>query len=116
MLSISREVAPMIRIVLEHRTKDSADTMKLVQVIREIRAVAKQQPGFITGETLVNIEDPCHVLVISTWQKPEDWKAWDESPVRQEMRKPLLELIAEPYTVTTLSIPIVWSESIAHVF
>ncbi len=106
----------MIRIVLEHRTRNSQDTMKLIQVIRDIRAVAKQQHGFITGETYVNIEEPTQVLVISTWQTPEDWKAWDESPVRIEMRKPLLKLIAEPYTVTTLSIPIVWNESIAHVF
>ncbi len=106
----------MIRIVLEHRTKGSSDTMKLVQVIRDIRAVASQQHGFITGETLVNIEDPTHVLVISTWQTADDWKAWDESPVRIEMRKPLLKLLAEPYTVTALSMPIIWNESIAHVF
>jgi heme-degrading monooxygenase HmoA len=106
----------VIRVVLEHRARDNESARRLVEVIREIRAEAMKQPGFITGETLVNVDNPCQILVISTWQRPEEWKAWDQSEKRIEMKGEILELLAEPYTVTALSFPIIWNESIAHVF
>ena len=86
----------MVRVILEHKAKD---TEKLVDVIREVRNEAMKQRGYITGETLVNIEDPSTVLVISTWEKLEDWNAWDTSETRVKMKKRINELLVEPYTV-----------------
>lgn len=88
----------MVRVILEHKAKD---TEKLVDVIREVRNEAMKQRGYITGETLVNIEDPSTVLVISTWEKLEDWNAWDTSETRVKMKKRINELLVEPYTVHT---------------
>ena len=106
----------MVRVVLEHRAKNVEDAKRLVEVIKRIRAVASKQPGFVVGETMVNIDDPCHVIVNTTWQTEEDWKAWDESKTRNEMREKLIELLAEPYTAVTLKIGIVWEEDLLHVF
>lgn len=86
----------MVRVIVEHRAKD---TEKLIGVIHELRNVAMKQPGYITGETLVNSEDISNVLVISTWQSIEDWKAWDKSAVRLKITEHVNELLLEPYTV-----------------
>jgi heme oxygenase (mycobilin-producing) len=106
----------MIRVVLEHRARNAEDAKKLVEVIRETRAVAKKQPGFIQGETLVDVDDPCHVLVNSTWRNPSDWKAWDESKVRIDMKWMIEELLDEPYTASVQKADVIWQESIQHVF
>jgi heme-degrading monooxygenase HmoA len=106
----------MVKVVLEHRAKNLECARRLVEVIKGIRAVASQQPGFIVGETMVDVDDPCHVIVNTTWKTEEDWKAWDWSKTRNEMREELLQQLAEPYTAVTLKIGIVWEEDLLHTF
>jgi heme-degrading monooxygenase HmoA len=106
----------MVKVVLEHRSKSRENTRKLVKLIKEVRAVAKKQTGFITGETFVDADDPCHVIVISTWQKQEDWKAWDESPDRAATRPQIEELLEVPFNAIILPLPVVWREDQTNVF
>jgi heme oxygenase (mycobilin-producing) len=106
----------MIRVVLEHRTKGEDSTRKLVEAINRVREDARQQKGFIAGDTLVNVADPCHVVVISSWQTIEDWNAWDSSKVRKSTLPLIEENIIEAYTENTMTSNVVWKEEIAHVF
>ena len=55
----------MIRVILEHKTKDKEKTRKLVKGIKLVRAEARKQHGFIYGDTLVDVNDPCHVFAAS---------------------------------------------------
>ncbi len=106
----------MVRVALEHRAKNVECARRMIEVIKGIRAVACKQPGFIAGETMVDFDDPCHIIVNTTWQTEENWKAWDESKTRNKMREKLIELLAEPCTTATLKINIVWEEDLLHVF
>ena len=106
----------MVKVVLEHRTKSRENTKNLVKLIKKVRAQARQQPGFITGETLIDTEDPCHVIVISTWQTQEDWKAWDQSGTRAATRPEIEELLVEPFNAVILPVPVVWREDLVNVF
>ena len=72
----------MIRAISERRTKE---VEKLATMLRELRAVAVHQPGYITGETLVSTEDSAIVAVISTWHSLEDWKTWEKSLTRAKL-------------------------------
>ena len=67
------------RIVPEDKNRD------LISLLKQLRNLSIQQPGYISGETLKNIENPNEVLVISTWQTSEDWYRW----VQNEQRKAL---------------------------
>ncbi len=89
----------MVRVIIEHRAKDAKGVERLIDLIRELRNEAMKQPGYITGETLVNTEDARNVLVISTWQSLENWKAWDTSETRGKITQLINPLLAEPYTV-----------------
>jgi len=89
----------MVRVVIEHKIKGPEYVDKAVDVIREIRNEAMKQHGFITGETLTNVDDPTYMLVISTWESRDAWDAWDKSERRIEMNPKINELLAEPYSV-----------------
>jgi heme oxygenase (mycobilin-producing) len=106
----------MVRVVLEHRTKSPENTKNLVKSIRKVRLVASHHPGFVTGETFVDAEDPCHVIVISTWKSAEDWKAWDESYERS-VTTPIIEnLLVQPLNAVILSSPVAWREDLVNIF
>jgi heme oxygenase (mycobilin-producing) len=64
-------------------------------LINELRKGALQQPGYISGESLVNTVDPEEHLVISTWASVEDWNAWFFNPLREELQLELDELLEE---------------------
>ncbi|MDD5702046.1 MAG: antibiotic biosynthesis monooxygenase [Dehalococcoidales bacterium] len=106
----------MIRVVLEHRTRDKECTRQLIKGIKAVRAEARKHHGFICGDTLVNAADPCHVVVISSWQTKEDWDAWDQSAVRKSMLPLIENELSEPYTAVTMTDTVIWKEEIAHVF
>ena len=89
----------MIRVIIEHQVKDVKDVESVIEVIRELRNEAMKQPGYLTGETLINTDDNCNVLVISTWRSPEDWKAWDTSEPRVKITQGMNKLLVKPYTV-----------------
>ncbi|MCX7816336.1 MAG: antibiotic biosynthesis monooxygenase [Syntrophales bacterium] len=55
---------------------------EVLDLVKELRKLAVNQPGYISGETLVSADDPNKFLVISTWRSIEDWKSWQASPER----------------------------------
>jgi heme-degrading monooxygenase HmoA len=68
------------RIVPEGRAED------LEPLLRELRARATVQPGYISGETLRGVERPDEYLVISSWEWTEAWKRWASSQERNEVQ------------------------------
>ena len=53
---------------------DKAD--ELLPLFQKLRSVAMAQPGYISGETLQNVDTPGEMVVISTWQTVDDWQRW----------------------------------------
>jgi heme-degrading monooxygenase HmoA len=105
----------MIKVVLWHKTKDLESSKELIKLINKVRTVASKQPGFITGETFVNIDDPCIVIVISTWRTAEDWKAWDESTDRAITRPAIQALLVQPFDAFIHPIG-AWREDLINTF
>jgi heme oxygenase (mycobilin-producing) len=61
----------------------SEDKVKyLTPLLKQLRALANNQPGYISGETLKRLDNPSEYLVISTWQSVEDWNRWFSSGER----------------------------------
>ena len=57
----------MIKVLLE-RTIKGKHVKEITRLLRMMRVLAMQQPGYISGETLHAVDDPNHYLVISTWE------------------------------------------------
>jgi heme oxygenase (mycobilin-producing) len=106
----------MIRVVVSHHTKTIEDSDRLIELIHDLRMEAMKQPGYITGETLTNSEDPCDVVVISTWNKEEQWKAWDTSEKRLALTTPVRPLLKIPYTVAIFNFAVVKTGRVMSIF
>ena len=65
-------------------------------LLNRIRSNAMHQPGYVSGETLVNHYDDRSITVISTWQSVDDWIRWEESDERAANEAELESLLEEP--------------------
>ncbi len=62
---------------------------EIIALLRELRAMAMQQPGYISGETLSAVDHPQTVMVIGTWQDMESWHNWRENNTRKTLEQML---------------------------
>ena len=72
--------------VLIKRSVPSDKVKKMIPLFRKMRALATEQPGYISGETLRSMDNPEDYLVISSWQASENWQDWLNSSQRQEIQ------------------------------
>lgn len=68
---------------------------KLLPLLAKLRSRAKEQPGYISSETLRSLEDPEDFLVISKWETVDDWKKWLLSRERRDIQGKVDSLIGE---------------------
>ena len=65
----------VVKVILLRRVPvEKANELK--PLLMELRALALAQPGYISGETLMNADDPEEYLVISTWTDLAHWNTW----------------------------------------
>lgn len=72
---------------------------ELLTLITALRNRASHRKGYISGETLWNVEKPHEYVVFSAWRSLEYWDAWVNSDERKELQKKIDEL--DPSSVTT---------------
>jgi heme-degrading monooxygenase HmoA len=66
----------------------AADKIReLLPLVKKMRTLATNQPGYTSGETLRSIENPGEYLVISTWLSLQDWQNWFGNPERLAIQK-----------------------------
>lgn len=75
-----------VRVILYRRVPQEKSS-ELAPLLLELRSLAVIQPGYISGETLMNRDDPEEVLVISTWANEESWERWVANEKRQALQK-----------------------------
>jgi len=72
--------------ILIKRTVPNDKEKELMPLLKELRNLGVNQPGYISGETLKNIENPNELLVISTWQSAAEWNNWVRNDQRREIQ------------------------------
>ena len=72
-------------ILIKRKIKGGGDAKVLMPHLIELRALAVRQPGYISGESFFNLENPEECLVISRWTDLEHWKKWMQDPRRIEL-------------------------------
>ena len=72
--------------ILIKRTVPENKAKEMIPLFREMRTLATNQSGYISGETLKSLDKPDTFLVISTWKSSEKWEKWLLSKERQEIQ------------------------------
>lgn len=68
---------------------------ELLPLLTKLRTRAKDQPGYISGETLRSIDNPKHYMVFSKWERTEDWMKWFHSKERRDLQGQVDSLLGE---------------------
>ena len=79
--------------ILIRRNVPEKMAREMIPLFRKMRTLANEQPGYITGETMRNLEKPDEFLVISTWETSDDWKRWVQSNDRMQIQSQIDDLL-----------------------
>ena len=91
----------MIRVLIERLFAEGMHE-ELRRAEMEARQQAMQVPGYISGETLRDLDNPQRNVVISTWRSAGDWEAWQASEARKRILDILSPILVEPEKITVL--------------
>lgn len=83
-----------VHVVIKRKMK-SDDPEQLIPLLAELRSVARDQPGYLEGRTLRNVDKVDEYLVISKWETVEDWKRWLVSQKRRDIQHKVDSLMGE---------------------
>lgn len=83
-----------VRIIIRRKVPKEKEP-ELRPLLLALRSKATAQPGYISGETLRNVDNPEEYLVISTWQSVDVWKAWQSSQERKHIQSEIDALLGE---------------------
>ncbi len=74
----------MIAKILIKRKFLKGKSEQIMSIMNNMRISAMAQPGYISGETLMDHKDPHNKAVLCAWQSLEDWLNWKEKPERKQ--------------------------------
>ena len=81
--------------ILIRRKGTNKNAVELSSLLKKLRSLTLDQPGYISGETLRRIDDMDETMVISTWQSLEDWNRWVNDPHRAEIQDEIDMLLGQ---------------------
>src|SRR5512136_1347226 len=84
----------MIRVMIERHCQPGKEK-QLRDLLLELRSAGMRQPGYITGETLREADNPSVFMVISTWMTLDAWKVWQTSRQRLLIEEMIDSLLIE---------------------
>jgi heme-degrading monooxygenase HmoA len=68
---------------------------KLMPLLKKLSSRAKEQPGYISTETLQSVANLEDYMVVSKWDTAEDWQKWFQSKERRDIQGQVDSLIGE---------------------
>lgn len=84
-----------IKVIILRKTPPELNE-PLKPLLINLRSQCMAQPGYISGETLMNADDPTECLVISSWEDENAWNEWLNSEERGRVQHEIDELLGEP--------------------
>ena len=84
-----------VKVLISRQIKEGA-LVDVLMALSQLRSKALQQPGYISGETLVGEDDPHLLVVISTWDDAASWRKWKEDPARWSAEQRIEPFLSQP--------------------
>ena len=90
----------IVKVMIKRKIKEGK-AREVFALLNKFRSDAMNQKGYISGETLINHDNPREILVIAMWQDMENWLAWRENPERKANETLLERWLEEPTAYDT---------------
>jgi quinol monooxygenase YgiN len=91
----------MVKVIVQRRVNKLEDVWSL---LRQLRIEAIHHPGYISGETLQQQDDPSTIITISSWSGKDSWDSWEKSAKRAEMYKKIQPFLKDKPAVTVYEV------------
>ena len=92
-----------VKVLIKRKIKDGK-LNEASKLLIKARYNAMGQPGYISSETLSGCDDQNNVVVVSMWQKIENWNQWKKSEVRSENESKFEPLLDGPVEYETYNL------------
>ncbi len=83
-----------VKIFIKRKVED-VNVVELTMLLKKLRSLTLEQPGYISGETLIRIDRPNESMVISIWRSVEDWNDWVNNPKRTEIQTEIDKMLGK---------------------
>ena len=90
----------VVKVIIKRRILEGK-TREAFALLNKFRSDAMNQKGYISGETLINHDDPQETLVIAMWQGVENWENWKNNPDRVANETKMALWLEEPTVYDT---------------
>ncbi len=74
-----------VKIFIKRRGVDK-NIIELTVLLKKMRSLTLNQPGYIFGETLRRVDQPDECVVVSTWRSLDDWNNWFANDERRSIQ------------------------------
>ena len=85
----------VVKVLIKRKIKEGKNR-EVFTLLNKFRSDAMSQKGYISGESLINYDNPQEILVIAMWQGIENWLKWKDSPNRKANEAKLDQWLEEP--------------------
>jgi heme-degrading monooxygenase HmoA len=94
-LYFPKEEAMIVKVMMKRKIKEG-NAREVFALLNKFRSQAMNQKGYISGETLINYDNPHEILVVSIWQDMDNWIRWRENSERKANERLLERWLEEP--------------------
>ncbi len=91
----------MLKVIIERHIANGMQK----QYDKEIRSTLKSildAPGYISGKSFSNADNPEHKYIITDWRSLADWQKWQASSQRKKAIAGILPMLESPEKITVL--------------
>ncbi|MCP3675794.1 MAG: antibiotic biosynthesis monooxygenase [Gammaproteobacteria bacterium] len=89
----------MIRVFIKRSLVEGKES-DYRRTVRQLKQKACNMPGYISGEMLVDSENPKHCLVMSTWESIEYWQTWAKSDERKQAESAIRKMLTDDESIS----------------
>jgi heme-degrading monooxygenase HmoA len=80
-------------LIIRKVAADKASQLK--ELVMQLRSLSMKEPGYVSGESLKNVDRQNEYLVISTWDSLSAWKTWQSSKERAKVQDQIDTLLGQ---------------------
>ena len=92
----------MIKVIIEREIDSGMETTYEDAIKNTLRAIL-EAPGYTSGATYKDAENPNRHFIITNWQSLEDWQIWARSQQRSDVVAAVRATLRQPEKVTILT-------------
>ena len=92
----------MIKVLIERQLQEGLET-EYNQASRALLQACRERPGYISGESLVDLKRPQHRIILTQWKSESDWKDWEQSTQRLQLLAGIAGILAHDEKVVLLA-------------